>query len=271
MISRPSNSHKGQNGKVCVIGGSETFHGAPIFASLGVEATGVDLVYPIVPPCHIDVTKNASYNFICSKFYRNYLSRGDITLIKSVLKKCDVLLIGPGLGERETSINTAAEIIESTKIPVVVDADGLCAIAKIIKSKSKLPDRIILTPHLSEFTNMTMLNNAETVDNELIKFWAKRLKSVILLKGETDIIYSPQGKREINQSGNAGLTVGGTGDTLSGIVAGLIALGKAPFEAAFMGAKIIGTAGDVLVKEKGHAYTTMDVIEKVPYILKNMK
>lgn len=271
MIERRIQSHKGQNGRVCVVGGSDKFHGAPIFAALAAEATGVDLIYPIVPKLHSDVTKNASYNFICHFFQKDTLSKSDIPEIQKVISRSDVLLIGPGLGDKAASIQATAEIIVGCKVPVVVDADGLKSIAYMIRTNMKLPEKTILTPHIQEFTAMTMIKSAGIVDKELLRFWAKRLQSIILLKGASDLIFTPGGKTIVNEGGNPGLTVGGSGDALAGTIAGLIALGKSVFEATSLGSKMIKKAGDLLFKEKSYAFKTIDIIDKIPYILKSIK
>lgn len=273
MISRKPQSHKGQNGKVAIIGGSQDYHGAPLFSALAAEYSGADLIYPVVPKCHIEVTKNTSLNFICVPFQENILTEKDIKTVLALLDNCNAVVIGPGIGNDNETLIALEKIIPEINIPTILDASAVQMLTILIEKELKTPDELLITPHHGEFAPLTKVDNQASTENSITKVheWAERLKTTILLKGPTDIIVTPQGKSSINQTGNAGLTVGGTGDALAGLIGGLVAQGMSIFEAAEMSAKVIGMCGEELYGEKEYCYRTIEVIEKIPYVMKKLK
>lgn len=269
MLQRSPDSHKGQNGRVCIIGGSTHFHGAPIFAGLSAEKSGADLIFPIVPNCHSEVTKQASYNFICHYFKLNHLTRIDLPQIKKVLAKSDVAVIGPGLGTKNTTLNALSELMRGIEVPMIIDASALQIIPKLLEENDLLPPNTILTPHHGEFAAMTGKEIPPNLkqQKELVQKYAEKLEAIILLKGPTDILANSENCLEINKAGNAGLTVGGTGDALAGLIGSLISQRIDPFQACQKSIKIIGQAGENLFKEKGYSYTTLDLIHEIPKLV----
>lgn len=269
MMTRSPESHKGENGRVAVIGGSAKFHGAPIMAALGAEHAGADLIFPIVPKCHLEVTKAASLNFICHSFKGDILTPDDVPEILKVLENCDTVVIGPGLGNDLLTLQALDQLIPQMNLKTVVDASALEVIPRLIEQNAKLPEELVLTPHRGEFESFEALPEWDYDQNLIILMqWAKKIKATICLKGMKDIIASHDDRHTLNSNGNAGLTVGGTGDVLSGVIGGLMAQGMEAFEAASVGAEVVGTAGDELYGEKGYAYRAVDVAERVPYVLK---
>lgn len=265
MIERSPTSHKGDNGQVAIIGGSETFHGAPLFAALAAEETGVDMVHVFVPACHKEVAKNYSLNFIVHSFAGDHLVPADIEGIQVMLEEMDAVVVGPGLGEHEETLNALKELLPTINHKLVIDASALAVVPEV-----KLTLDTVVTPHRGEFFNMTEADVTDDAQEavKVLQEWAEKWQAVIALKGPTDIIMDIDGNSAQNNSGNAGLTVGGTGDALAGVIAGLMAQGMDCFEAALKGCEIIGRAGDMLFEEKGYAYRAIDVIECIPYIMK---
>jgi NAD(P)H-hydrate epimerase len=287
-MKRNSQSHKGQNGVVAVIGGSLHMHGAPIFSALAAEATGVDLVYPCVPDCHKEVTKAASNNFIVTPFRGDDLSKSDVSAIEEILSGCDSAVMGPGLATDDSAQDALQSLVRSATIPLVLDASALQswtfeAVSETARSgkvtgragvqQEKIKDskrEVVLTPHLGELSRMQgQILTKKTVDElqDLICTISGARKVTLVLKGEMDLIGGPDGTCQRIKGGNAGLTVGGTGDTLAGLIAGLMAQKVPPFEAAVIAATIVKRAATVLFHEKGYAFTAMDVIGQISHLL----
>lgn len=256
MSMRSSDSHKGENGKVAVIGGSRRMHGAPIFSALAAEASGVDLVYVAVPFSHEEVAKNASPNFQVFTFDGDELLKKDVGPMLQILAIMDCAVIGPGLSRNAETLGAIEQVMGGAPCPLVIDATALqsTTLACVAGRGS------VLTPHLGELERMGL--TMEDVSQR-----ARVANTTFLVKGPTDLITGPDGEMHESKGGNAGLTVGGTGDALAGLTAGLIAQKIAPFDAAMLASRVIKTAGDRLFEEKGFRYTTMDVIEQIPYLL----
>ncbi|MBD3270379.1 NAD(P)H-hydrate dehydratase [Candidatus Peregrinibacteria bacterium] len=270
--SRKADSYKTKNGRVLVVGGSNDYHGAPIFCGLAAVNTGVDLVKMAVPESNFEVTRNASPALIVKKYPGEYLSSRGRELIYMIAKKADVAVIGPGLKDRPETIKAVKDILLGIDIPVVLDAEAIQALELV--ENMPLSQKLIITPHHGEFEKLIgkafKIRDPQPHKSRLIRTLANDLKMNILLKGPVDLIASDDGKIADNTSGNAGMTKGGTGDVLAGMVGGLIAQGVEMYDAGCLGAYCLGKAGEKLYKEKGYAYTTMDLIEEIPYQLKSV-
>lgn len=267
MFQRDPKSHKGQNGRVAVIGGSHRYHGAPIFSALAAEASGVDLIYPVIHACHEGVARMASFNFIVHTFKENSLQKGDTQRILSLLEHTDACIIGPGMAETPENVAAISVIAASTSCPLILDATAIHP--GVLHS---LPDHAtaLLTPHRGELGRLVGkdLGGLSPKDlTALVRLIAEEHGVTVLLKGPEDIIVDPAGKTSIVKGGNAGLTKGGTGDALAGLTAGLIAQKISPFDACTLAATIIKKAGEKLFKTKEYAYTTCEVIGLIPDLL----
>ncbi len=258
-MQRDPHSHKGENGKVAIIGGSHEQHGAPIFSALAAEASGVDLLFLFVPPVHEEVTKNASFNFQVHTFARDEFSAKDVDTILEMLASMDSAVIGPGLPRTPAALKPLQELIAAAPCPLVLDASAL----QKETLKNVMGKVVVLTPHLGELERMGIAPDA------LVKT-AHDLNITILLKGPTDRIASSDGNVQESTGGNAGLTVGGTGDALAGLVAGLMAQGEAPAHAALLASTVLKRAGALLFEEQGFSYTTQDIIEQMPFVLRDV-
>ncbi len=261
---RKSDSHKGQNGKVLVIGGSRDLIGAPALAamsSLACLRNGVDLVTIICPEKAGLVINTYSLDLIVKKVKGNCFSKKHLKEIIALEKNNDVVLIGPGLGVEKGTIALVKEVVKKTKKPIVIDADAIKACAKM-----KFNGNALLTPHEKEFEifsgkKINELNISEK--SKIIRETAAKHNCIILLKGKTDII-SDGKKIVLNKTGNSGMTVGGTGDILAGLCAGFCAMKMSLFESAQASAFVNGKIGDSLLKEKGIGFIASDFVEKIP-------
>ena len=267
---RDPNSHKGMNGRVMIVGGSKEYFGAPILSALGSLYSGADLVYVFVPECNFDVSRSHYADLIVRQFPGDYLDMKAVTPILEFAKKCDCILIGPGLGEREATMEALLRIVKALEVPTVLDAGAIQVFQKI---KDVPQQQILLTPHHNEFETLTGkdIKISGSLSNKvvLLRTLATDLKINILLKGPQDLIASEEGDLSLNNTGNAGMTVGGSGDVLSGFAAGLISQGASPYHASQIAVFLNGKAGDSLYKQKGFAYSASDIAFELPYVIKS--
>jgi len=267
---RPSESHKGDFGRLLVVGGSETFSGAPTFTALAALRTGVDLAFVAAPRETAYAISSMSPDLITVKLEGEHLNPSNLSVLRHHLESATAVAVGPGLGlhkETQEAVKEIVAIAEARKIPMLLDADGLKAFAEF---KHRLETPAVLTPHAGEYQILTgkklPLSLEERVDS--VRRTAQSLDVVILLKSHVDIISNGY-KVKLNFTGNPGMTVGGTGDVLSGIVAAFLAQGVDPFEAAVAGAFINGAAGDFVKAEKGYHMVSTDLLEWIPKIIDN--
>ncbi|MBI1934585.1 NAD(P)H-hydrate dehydratase [Candidatus Peregrinibacteria bacterium] len=267
MLQRDPKSHKGQNGRVAIIGGSHRFHGAPIFSALAAEASGVDLMFPVVHRCHEGVTRMASFNFIVHTFKENSLTPADAERILSLLEHVDACVIGPGMAETPENVEAISRIVFGAHCTLILDAAALHP--SVLGSLTK-EHTVILTPHQGELARLVQRDLQDLPRKEvtsLVELLSGEHRATVLLKGAEDFI-AWAGEKRIVRGGNAGLTKGGTGDALTGLIAGLVAQRIDPFEACVLGTTIIKKAGAQLFKKKGYAYTTWEVIGLIPELLR---
>ncbi len=256
-MNRDPASHKTENGIVAVIGGSLHMHGAPLFSALAAEAAGVDLLFAAVPRCHAEVTKAASLNFQVHPFHGDELAEKDIDPLLRMLATVDCAVIGPGLARTDAAQKVIREIVESALCPLVLDASAL----QPWTVKVAVGKQMVLTPHLGELERMG-------IDRGDVAATAKSLGVTIHVKGPVDTIALSDGSVRTVDGGNAGLTVGGTGDALAGLICGLIAQRMSHADACVTASTVIKRAGDELESEYGYAYGTRRVIGKIPSILR---
>lgn len=265
---RVPESRKGDYGRLLVIGGSETFSGAPALVALAALRTGVDLVYVAAPWKTAHDISAMSPDLITIKLDGDHLNITNIPPLRTYVERADAVVLGPGLGlhtETKDAVKTLIEIAESACKPLLLDADGLKAFAEF---KRKLTVPSVLTPHAGEYTIMTGRKLPENLTDKAseVQKTAAELSAVLLLKGPVDII-ADEKRLKLNFTGNPGMTVGGTGDVLSGIVGAFLAQDADPFEAAVAGAFVNGVAGDFVFEEKGYHMVASDLLEWIPKVL----
>lgn len=231
-------------------------HGAPIFSALAAESSGTDLLYLFVPPAHEEVTKGASFNFQVRTFRQDEFCADDTGPVLQLLASMDAAVIGPGLCRDAKTLSAIRRIIAGSPCPLILDAMALQKdTLEAVRGKMA-----VLTPHLGELERMD-------ISQDKLGETAKEFGVTILLKGPTDFVAAPDGSVRQSTGGNAGLTVGGTGDALAGLIAGLIAQQLQPQDAAFLASSVLKLTGDRLHEEQGYSYTTRDIIEQIPFIL----
>ncbi|WP_311482619.1 NAD(P)H-hydrate dehydratase [uncultured Anaerococcus sp.] len=265
-------SHKGDYGKVAILGGSSGMAGSCYLSSSAALRVGAGLVYLLVPSSISEILQIKSTEQIINIIDSYNLKYNNLILnqILVYLSDKDVLGIGPGMGEDPSLNELIGKIIESYEGKIIIDADGLNAIAK---DKSVLKkENIILTPHLKEFSRLTGLSineiNADRVG--IAKDFASRYKVVLVLKSENTLVTDGE-SLYINQIGNPGMATAGSGDVLTGIIAGLLPL-MSEFDAAKLGVYLHSLAGD-LVKEDlcEESLIASDIIDYLPKAIRLLR
>lgn len=254
--TREEDSHKYDFGSLLVVGGSKTYSGSPTFNSLAAYRSGVDLVTTASPKRAADIIASFSPSLIVEPLEGDYVSPEYLGRLEELEENADAVLIGGGLERRTETFKTVTEFLKQVEIPAVIDADAIHAVAR---NKDILREGFVLTPHAREFEVLT----GEEVTEENARKAAEELGCVILLKGKEDVITDGDEVLK-NGTGNQYMTVGGTGDTLAGIVGSLLAQGLDPLEAAYRGAWINGKAGEIASEEKGVGMLPDDLLEKIP-------
>ncbi|UCH58030.1 MAG: NAD(P)H-hydrate dehydratase [Candidatus Bathyarchaeota archaeon] len=269
---RSPEAHKGDFGTLLVVGGSETYSGAPALTAMAAYAVGVDLVYVAAPETVSSVIAGFSPNLITVKLKGSRLNQKNVEKLDPLYGKVDAVAIGPGLGlhdETVEAVNRVLDEVEDHKLAVLIDADALKSFPK---RRDKITTEAVFTPHYKEFEILTGKTPKGSLEErgERVRKEASRLGTTILLKGSVDIMSDGERTR-FNWTGNPGMTVGGTGDVLSGVTAGFIAMGIKAFQAAVAGAFVNGAAGDSVFREKGHQLEASDLIEKIPFAIEESR
>ncbi len=261
---RRRGQHKGQNGRLLIIGGSSSYYGAPYLASKAASYI-VDLVYLAIPS--EPAQKISDPDLILRPFEGKNFSLEHLDTLIELAERVDAVVIGPGIGLAEETKELVREFVRRCERPMVIDADGLKAIAGHFKVLNA--GRFVLTPHAGEFLILFGEKPPENLRDRagLVKKKAAEAGGVILLKGPYDVV-SDGGAWKYNKTGNRGMTTGGTGDVLAGLVGALLALGNDPIRAASVAAFLNGLAGDLIALELGETFSAMKLAEMIPRAVK---
>ena len=262
---RRADSHKGENGVVLVVGGSWLYHGAPFLSAMAALRSGVDLAYIAVPERIATAVRALSPNVIVLPLTDMKLTRGAARRVLRLLPEVDVVAIGPGLAAgSEPGIEVVVEEAAALGKGLVLDATALYSgILPHVSGR-----RAVLTPHAGEFRRVFGVEVPRGLEEraELVKEHARKNSLTILLKGRADVI-SDGVEAAVNRTGTPAMTVGGTGDVLTGVVAALLAKGAEPYRAAAAAAWINGKAGEVAAQRLGLHILATDVVDALPEVM----
>jgi len=264
---RKPNSRKGDNGKILIIGGSYIYHGAPILSSLAALRTGSDLVYTAVPKVNVHETRAASPDLIVIPLADSKLTRGSVNkLLGQVPAGIDSAAIGMGLAVQDIeALKLLIKSLIERDVRLSLDASALRKeILPIIKGKN-----ILVTPHPGEFERLfgEKIPDDKKTKISTVQKHAKKNSLTIMLKGSDDII-SDGSKTLINSKKTPTMTVGGTGDVLSGITASMLSRNRNVIEAAASAAFLNGQAGKTIQKQFGMHMIASDLINALPIVSK---
>lgn len=245
---RPIRSNKGTFGKVLTIGGKLGMAGAITLTSKAAYHVGCGTVTAMVPKAIIEIIQHklTEVMAIGAPDCDGHFSKAAISKLKEVLHLYDVVAIGPGMGREKENLDLLIEVLVSDK-PCIIDADALCFIPQVLELLKVRKAPTILTPHPGEMAKLTDTPIQEILDNPLkyaINF-ATKYHVIIVLKLEKTVIADTSGNIYINRYGNSGLAKGGSGDTLTGIIAGLMAQHMKPIDAARLGVYLQTKAADL--------------------------
>ncbi|MFB6291894.1 MAG: NAD(P)H-hydrate dehydratase [Candidatus Nanohaloarchaea archaeon] len=251
-LERDPESHKGDNGRVGVIAGSKDYAGAPALSAKAALRTGCDLAKILTSRAVAGTVASYSENFIVDSYRSSYFDRDSLFPAEELAVWSDAVVVGPGFSRAHRK--SVRKFVSSVDVPLVIDAE---AIEPALEAD--LGDAV-LTPHQGE---------AEVIKEHFGGFeeFAKEKEVVLVVKGPTDEIYTPEPGK--NETGSAGMTVGGTGDVLTGIIASLISQGLELGEAAKLGAWINGRAGEEAYEDYGIGMTATDLAELIPFVLQD--
>lgn len=294
LKNRDDASHKGNNGRILIVGGNKDYHGAPTIAGLSAMSSGADLVYIATPESTSLAIKQKSPDLIVKGLNncngsKNYLNLDNLDEIMTIIDKnnIDAILIGPGSGLNEETGKLFNILVKKIDIPIVLDADALKLVNPLlIKDK----DNLIVTPHLKELKiffndyvddyidDLNNLSNISNFDKDFDKFNEKlsvlqsitrNINGTVVLKGKYDLIFNGINFR-VNRTGNSGMTVGGTGDSLAGIATSLLSQGLNSYDAGALATYLNGKAGDFAKEQYGNGFLASHLSEFLGILMENI-
>lgn len=256
-IDRARDSHKGDSGRVLVVGGGP-YTGAPALSGQAGLRAGADLAFVLTPEPIADQIQGYSEDLIVEPLLGSRVIGEHVPEIISRANEVDAVILGPGLGDAGDTREAVAGFLEEYEGRAVVDADAL----DVVPSVETQAD-LVCTPHQGEFAEMGGEPASEWQDRaDAVQDFAADLGQTLLVKGAHDIISDGETTR-VNRTGNPGMTVGGTGDVLAGATGGLLTTLEAP-EAAAAAAYATGHAGDIVRAEHGHGLVASDLLGALP-------
>ena len=185
----------------------------------------------------------------------------------------DAVVVGPGLSTKEGVKDAVFSIVENCPVPLVIDADGLNAVASDISILKRGRTQMVLTPHPGEMARLLGITVLDVVSNRIktAREFSEKWDVVTVLKGSRTIVALPDGRVFINITGNSGMATAGSGDVLAGIIAGLMGQGLSCADAATAAVYLHGLCGDRVAGVKGeHGMIAGDLVEELPYVIKDL-
>lgn len=269
---RRDNSHKGDYGKIMIVGGSVGMAGAAVMSSKAALRFGVGLITAAVPASVNNIVQNKIDEVMTLPLPEEggRISRSAAERLAKRANLCDAVLIGPGMGRSESVYEFTADFLPRLEVPSVVDADGIYAVARNEDLLSRCRIKPVLTPHSQELSYLTGKSAQEI---EASRFAASADYSAkngvtLILKGHHTIITAPDGDCTVNTTGNSGMAGAGSGDILAGMVTALLARGMSAYDAAVCAVYLHGAAGDFAARKYGvDAMCANDIINSVCHIL----
>ena len=277
LPERDKNAHKGDFGEVLFVAGASSYLGAPYFAALSFLKAGGGysrLAAPVSISSFL-ANKGSEIVFVPQK----ETGSGSIALenkdeLLELSERMDMVVMGPGLSLNEETQELVRELAQGIQKPLLLDGDGITAIAGDLGKIKSREAPTILTPHLGEMSRITKVAINEINKNkiEVLQKTAKELNAMIILKGAHSLIGYPDETVYINMSGNPGMATAGSGDVLTGAIAAMFGLGLSLEDAVRTGVFIHGFSGDLAAKDKGEdGITAQDILDYLPNALKRYR
>ena len=273
LPNRSRNLHKGSCGRLYACAGSKGLTGAAIMACTSALRCGAGLIS--LGCCEsLNSIFESSLSEVMTKPLNDnngVFSLDTANEINNEAQKADVCLIGPGLGRNAAITRITKKVFRNENVYAIADADALFAASTDINILKNHRAKLILTPHIGEFSYLTGKTTEEILSDPkaLATEFAKKYNVTLVLKSHRTVVTSPDGRCLVNISGNPGMATGGSGDVLSGAIASFASQGMEPFEAACTGVYIHSLAADMAAFEKGeYSLIPSDIINYLPYAIK---
>jgi ADP-dependent NAD(P)H-hydrate dehydratase / NAD(P)H-hydrate epimerase len=265
---RPPESHK-RDAVVMVLAGSRAMTGAPVLAATAAYRAGAGLVTLAVPEGILTVVQEgiAEATFLpLRETEEGTIDERAWELFRERLEEVDAVAVGPGLTTNPSTVELVRNLVAESPVPMVLDADGLNAFAGRAHLLSERAADIVITPHAGEFGRLAGLASREVLEDRVghARKAAAEYRCPVLLKGSRAVVAEPGGLVRVNPTGGPVLATGGTGDVLTGAIAGLIARGLAPADAAVAASYFHGVAGALAAAELGEGTVASDVAVRLP-------
>jgi hydroxyethylthiazole kinase-like uncharacterized protein yjeF len=260
-LGRDPESHKGDHGRILVIGGGP-YAGAPALSGQAALRAGADLSYVAVPGAVAETVQGYAEDLIVERYEGERLRPTWVDPLLDRAKERDVVVIGPGLGDAPETLDAVRRFLESYEGLAVVDADALEVVPEVSTDAT-----LVCTPHGGELAEMGGPRDDQHDRVEAIEAFAADLGHTLLVKGAHDVISDGE-TTQVNRTGNAGMTVGGTGDVLAGLTGALLATCE-PQTAAAIAAYTNGRAGDLVVEDRGNGLLASDLLDRLPEAMRD--
>jgi len=259
-LSRDPQAHKGDFGRVMVVGGGP-YTGAPALCAQAALRAGADLAYVACPETIAETVQGYAEDLIVEPYAGDRLRPRHVENLLADADGRDVVVLGPGLGDDEDTLDAVRAFLADYDGTAVVDADALQVVPDVDTDAA-----LVCTPHQGELAAMGGPRREDwTARATLVSEFAADLDVTLLVKGAYDVVSDGETTR-VNRTGNPGMTVGGTGDVLAGIT-GALASTQDPVEAASIAAYANGRAGDAVVEENGYGLLASDLLAEIPRAL----
>lgn len=277
LPKRPLNANKGTFGKVLVVAGSINYIGAAYLACEGAMRVGAGLVtlataVSLQPILAAKLTETTYLPL--PEVQPGVTALQAVKILHNHCEDYNVLLVGCGLGQRPPTIDFVNALIAEKLPKLILDADALNILSKTANWWQRLPADAILTPHPGEMARLAN-TSVEAVQSDrlgIAQKMAKQWQKTVVLKGAYTVVADPDGQAKISPFANPGLASAGTGDVLSGAIAGLLAQGISPFDAAGLGVYLHGKAGELVRASLGDAgMVASDLLPELPLAIKELK
>ena len=273
-IPRNPDTHKGDYGHLLVIAGSVGKTGAAVMACQAALRMGAGLVTLAIPKSLNPILEMKLTEVMTEPLPETPKQTLSLRAFSAIARLCEnkkAVIIGPGLGTIKETQSLILKLIRTIDLPIIIDADGLTALATQPKTLPIKNRSLMLTPHPGEMARLTRSQVKEVLENRvgLSRNFAQSQHVHLVLKGHPTLITTPKGEVYINPTGNPGMASGGTGDVLTGMIGGLVCQGFDILTSLQVAVYLHGMAGDEGAQEKGEkSLIATDIIEKIPTLLK---
>ncbi len=273
---RAPDTHKGNYGRVLLVGGSTWFSGAPRLMALGALRAGAGLVRLVVPESIYPAVASAVVEAMPLGLpdEAGVLRAASLQTLLELVQEADVVGMGPGMTTRGDIPHLVREVLHGSPRPVVLDADGLNVLAGHPETLREARAPVVITPHPGELGRLLGVSAAEIQRGRLhaAQSASRRTGAVTVLKGARTVVAEPNGRLVVIPTGNPGMATGGMGDVLTGVIAALIAQGLGPFDAAWVGACRHGAAGDLVAASVGdRGLLAREVADAIPVAIRRIQ